>query len=172
MLNRVWNRYLLALLLALSLGGCGFHLRGGFGSVPFESLYVQDSGAPGIARDLRRALSSSGVKIVSRPEDAQAQLELMSEANTKNILSIGGGGTVREYEILYKVTFRARETGAELWGEPQTVSLRRDFSYRDSALLAKEAEEARLTTDMRTEAVREVLRRVGSLSKGGAAVRE
>lgn len=162
-LNRGW----LALLLALLLTACGFHLRG-VGSLPFESLYVQDSGAPSIARDLKRALSSSGVKLTNSAEEAQASLELMSEANTKNILSLSGGGKVREYEILYQVTFRARETGAELWGEPQTVSLRRDFSYSDSALLAKEAEEARLAADMRAEAVREVLRRVGSLSKGGA----
>lgn len=159
----------LALLLALLLTACGFHLRGA-GSIPtFESLYVQDGGAPTIARDLKRALSNSGVKLTSSPEDAQASLELMSEASTKNILSLSGGGKVREYEILYQVIFRVRETGAELWGEPQTVNLRRDFSYSDSALLAKEAEEARLSTDMRAEAIREVLRRVGSLSKSKAA---
>lgn len=160
---------LLALLLALLLTACGFHMRGVGDVLPFESMYVQDSGAPTIARDLKRALSSSGIKITSRAEDAQALLELMSERNTKNILSLSGGGKVREYEILYQVVFRARETGTELWGEPQTVNLRRDFSYNDNALLAKQAEEARLTADMRAEAVREVLRRVGSLSKGGAS---
>lgn len=157
------------MLLALLLTACGFHMRGVGDALPFESMYVQDSGAPTIARDLKRALSSSGIKITSRAEDAQASLELMSERNTKNILSLSGGGKVREYELLYQVVFRARETGAELWGEPQTVNLRRDFSYNDNALLAKQAEEARLIADMRTEAVREVLRRVGSLSKGGAA---
>ncbi len=162
------NRGLLAFLLAFLLTACGFHLRGVGEALPFERLYVQDSGAPTITRDLKRALYSSGVKLTDRAEEAQAVLELMSEHNTKNILSLSSGGKVREYEVLYQVVFRARETGADLWGEPQTVSLRRDYSYSDSALLAKEAEEARLVADMRAEAVREVLRRVGSLSKGGA----
>jgi LPS-assembly lipoprotein len=163
------NRGLLALLMALLLTACGFHLRGAGEVIPFESIYVKGDGAPTIARNLKRMLNSSGVKVLSNEEDAQVSLELMSEAYTKNILSLSGGGKVREYELLYKVTFRAREAKAELWGEPQTVNLRRDFSYSDSALLAKEAEEARLNTDMQSEAVREIMRRVGSISRNKAA---
>ena len=169
-MQAIYNfRGLTALLLASLLTACGFHLRGAGESLPFETLYVQDSGAPGIARDLKRSLSSSGVKLVPRAEDGQASLELMKEANIKNILSLSGRGRVREYELLYQVSFRTKESGAELWGEPQTVNLRRDFSFDDAALLAKEAEEARLIADMHAEAVREVLRRVGSLARGGAA---
>ncbi len=163
------NRGLLVLFLAFLLTACGFHLRGAGETIPFESIYVQDNGAPGIARNLKRSLRSSGVKVVSNPEDAQVQLELMRETSTKNILSLSGGGKVREYELLYAVTFRAREAKAELWGEPQTVNLRRDFSYSDSALLAKEAEEGRLNADMQAEAVREVLRRVGSIGRNKGA---
>lgn len=160
-------RALLALMLSLLVAACGFHLRS-FGNMPFETLYVQDAGAPGIARDLRRAFVSGGVKIVPSPEDAQMSLELMGENIEKRILSLSGKGKVREYEILYHVNFRTREAGSELWGAPQQVELRRDFSYSDSALLAKDAEEARLVADMRSEAVREVLRRTSSLSKSRA----
>lgn len=162
------NRGLPALFLALLLTACGFHLRGVGEIIPFKSIYVQDGGAPSIARNLKRSLNSSGVKVVPNPEDAQVLLELMSETSTKNILSLSGGGKVREYELLYQTTFRARDAKSELWGEPQTVNLRRDFSYSDSALLAKEAEEARLNADMQAEAVREVLRRVGSLGRNKA----
>ena len=158
------TRRILAASLLLALTACGFHLRGA-GSLPFESLFVQDSGAPGIARDLKRSLSSSGVKLTASPEEAQASLELMSEGSEKRILSLSGKGKVREYELVYRVAFRVRDADSELWGESQTVEMRRDFSYSDSALLAKDAEEARLVNDMHAEAVREILRRVGSLSK-------
>ena len=157
------HRILTASLL-LALTACGFHLRG-TDTLPFESLYVQDSGAPGIARDLKRSLSSSGVKLTANPEEAQASLELMSEGSEKRILSLSGKGKVREYELVYRVAFRVRDADSELWGESQTVEMRRDFSYSDSALLAKDAEEARLVNDMHAEAVREILRRVGSPSK-------
>lgn len=167
MKNYASVRALLALMLSLLLAACGFHLRS-FGNMPFETLYVQDSGAPGIARDLRRAFGSGGVKLVSSPQDAQMSLELMGENIEKRILSLSGKGKVREYEILYRVNFRTREAGSELWGAPQQVELRRDFSYSDSALLAKDAEEARLVADMRAEAVREILRRTSSVSKSRA----
>jgi LPS-assembly lipoprotein len=157
-------RAFLAILMSLLLAACGFHMRS-FGNMPFETLYVQDSGAPGIARDLRRAFGSGGVKLVSSPEDAQMSLELMGEGGDKRILSLSGKGKVREYEILYRVSFRTREAGNELWGVPQSVELRRDFSYDDSALLAKDSEESRLVADMHTEAVREIIRRTSSLSK-------
>jgi LPS-assembly lipoprotein len=163
------NRGLLALLMAFLLTACGFHLRGAGEVIPFESIYVKGNGAPTIARNLKRSLNSSGVKVLASEDEAQVSLELMSEAYTKNILSLSGGGKVREYELLYQVTFRACEAKEELWGEPQTVNLRRDFSYSDSALLAKEAEEAQLNTDMQREAVREIMRRVGSMGRNKAA---
>jgi len=159
---------LLVLALLLVTTACGFHLRT-LGTLPFDSICVQGTAATGMARDLKRQLAGSGVKVVSSPEDAQAILELMSEQNEKRILSLSGKGKVREYEVFYRVTFRVKNSAAENWGPPQLVEQRRDFSYDDSALLAKDAEEQRLVSDMRSEAVREILRRVSSLTKQTAA---
>lgn len=163
------HRGLFVLALVCALSACGFHLRG-IGSLPFETLYVKGDGAENITRDLKRSLSGSGVKLTKTAEEAQAALEILSENSEKRILSLSGGGKVREYEILYRVLFRVKAGGAELWGEPQTVELRRDFSYDDTKLLAKDAEEARLAADMRNEAVREIVRRVGSLSKQAVGI--
>lgn len=163
-----FHRGFLLFAAALVLSACGFHLRG-IGSLPFETLYVKGDGAETITRDLKRSLGGSGVTLTKTAEEAQAALEILSESNEKRILSLSGGGKVREYEIIYRVAFRVKSGGAELWGEPQNVELRRDFSYDDSKLLAKDAEESRLAADMRNEAVREIVRRVGSLSKQPAA---
>ena len=40
---------------------------------------------------------------------------------------------------------------------------RRDFSYNDNALLGKADEEARLNSDMHTDAIREILRRLTAI---------
>jgi len=159
---------LLVLALILGTTACGFHLRS-LGTLPFESIYVQSPSSTGITRDIKRQLAGSGVKVVANPEDAQALLELMSEQNEKRILSLSGKGKVREYDVIYRVTFRVKNAPTENWGPPQLVEQHRDFSYSDSALLAKDAEEQRLVSDMHSEAVREILRRVSSLSKQAAA---
>jgi len=53
-----------------------------------------------------------------------------------------------------------RNPSSELWGETQMIEKRRDFSYDDSELLAKQFEEARLFDDMKSFAVQEIMRRL------------
>jgi outer membrane lipopolysaccharide assembly protein LptE/RlpB len=45
------------------------------------------------------------------------------------------------------------------------VEQHRDFTYDDTQTLAKEGEEQRLNADMRSDTIREVLRRLSVLSK-------
>jgi LPS-assembly lipoprotein len=139
-------------------------------SLPFESIYVR-GGAPAMQRDIKRQLTAGGVKVMENQEDAQASLEIMNDRYEKRIMSLSGKGLVREYELIYHITFRMKAASAEAWGPPQDVEQRRDFSYDDTQLLAKDAEEQRLVSDMRTESVREILRRVGSLSKQAASAK-
>ena len=153
-----FNR-LVVLLLALSLAACGFGLRG-IADLAFKTLYIQCSNLS-ITKDLKKSLKVNGVTIVNDQEKADLMLELMSEATEKKILSLSGKvGVVREFELNYRVNFRLRDPSSELWGEVQTVSGRRDFSYDDSEILAKSFEEQRLYQDMRDDAVRELMRRL------------
>lgn len=152
---------LLAMLL-LSLAACGFHLRGA-ADLSFQTLYLQQTGAPGVAKELKRLLKANGVKLVEKPEDAELQLELMSESRSKRILSLSGGGTVSEYELRSRVDFRARRVSSDPWGPPQSVEQQRDFSYDNTVLLAKDYEEVRLYNDMNNDAAREIVRRLSVL---------
>ena len=146
------------MLIALALSACGFQLRGA-ADLAFKNLYMQGSKLS-ISRDLTRLLQTNGVQVVDKAEDAELLLELLSESNQKRIQSLSGGGLVREFELIYLLNFRIREAGSATWGPVQTIRGRRDFSYDDSALLGKAEEEARLNSDMRNDAMRELLRRL------------
>lgn len=147
------------LLLTLTLAACGFELRG-LSDLAFHNLYMQGPTLT-ISKPLKKSLAVNGVTIVNDPEKAELMLEMMSEGTEKRILSLSGKvGVVREFELLYHASFRLREPSSELWGEVQTVSGRRDFSYDDSEILAKSFEEKRLYQDMRDDAVREIMRRL------------
>ncbi|MEY3747935.1 MAG: hypothetical protein RL194_1394 [Pseudomonadota bacterium] len=154
MLFRTSRILLLALLLALT--ACGFQLRG-TADLAFKNLYMQGSKLT-INKNLTRSLKVNGVTVVDNPEKAELFLEMLSEQREQKILSLSGGGKVREFEIIYRVSFRLRSPSSETWGPVQTVENRRDFSYDDSQLLAKEAEEERLLEDMRNAATREIMR--------------
>ncbi|MEO8418410.1 MAG: LPS assembly lipoprotein LptE [Methylophilaceae bacterium] len=146
---------LCGLICAMTLTACGFEMRG-VQNMTFENLYIQ--GSLSISKALNKSLAVNGVKIVKDPEQAELMLDLMSESSEKRILSLSGAGVVREYDLIYRVTYRLKEQGIELWGEPKMIELRRDYSYSDRDVLATGYEEVRLNAEMRQEATQQLLR--------------
>lgn len=160
-LNLTFRRQLSWVILAtMLLSACGFQLRG-TAPLSFTKLHIQGAEL-NIKRDLKRALEVNNVKVVDQAEDAEMLLDLLNETSEKRILSLSGGGLVREFELYYTVSFRMRAQNNPLWGKAQTIQIRRDFSYNDNALLGKAEEEAGLNLDMRKESVRAILRRLSA----------
>jgi LPS-assembly lipoprotein len=168
MMNRYVARYLTILMLAFVVAACGFHLRGA-ADLAFSKLYMK--GSVSISKDLISSLKTNGVIIVKEPEEAEIMLDLMSDGIEKRILSLGGTGSVREFELFYRVKFRVRDASEELWGQEQMIESRRDFSYLDTELLAKSYEEAMLYEDMRRDATRELMRRLVAQKPKSKAVK-
>jgi len=163
------NRQLsIILLVCLVLTACGFQLRG-ISNLSFKTLSVQGPKLS-IHRDLIRAINNNNIQIVEKVEDADLILEMLNETNEKRILSLSGTGVVREYELYYQVNFRTREANNPLWDKVQTVKMRRDFSYNDQLLLGKAEEEVRLNTDMRNDAVHEIIRRLSAIKTSAKPV--
>ena len=155
-------RALLLLILTLLLCACGFHLRGqGALALPFQTLYVKSANeyAPFIT-ELKLAIEANGVQAADTPEQAQLTLQIVSETSDKQILSLSGGGRVREYRLQYRISLRAYDQKQQDWLAPEEITLRRDFSYDDTQVLAKEQEEALLYQSMRSDAVQQILRRL------------
>jgi len=151
-----------ALAFALLLTACGFHLRGhNTFSLPFQTLYVKSGNeyAPFIM-DLKRGIEANNVQVTSSPDQAQLTLDIVYETTDKQILSLSGGGRVREYRLQYRVSLRLYDLKQQDWLPPEEITLRRDFSYDDAQVLAKEQEEAMLYQDMRNDAVQQILRRL------------
>ncbi len=153
---------LLTLMLTLLLSACGFHLRGEAAfALPFHTLYVKSTNAfaPFIV-ELKRGIEANGVQITETPEQAQLTLHIVSESTDKQILSLSSSGRVLEYRLLYRVSFQAYDNNQRDWLAPDEITLRRDFSYDDTQVIAKEQEEALLYQNMRNDAVHQMLRRL------------
>ena len=168
MMHRYIARRLTILMLAFVIAACGFHMRGA-ADLAFNNLYIK--GSASISKDLISALKTNGVTLVKEPEEAEMILDLMSEGVEKRILSLGGSGSVREFELFYRIKFRVRDASEELWGPEQMIESRRDFSYLDTELLAKSYEEAMLYEDMRRDATRDLMRRLVAQKPKAKAVK-
>jgi LPS-assembly lipoprotein len=142
------------------LAACGFQLRGQ-ATLPFETLYISFPVGNPIGTDLRRFIKAgTSTRLVADPKTAQATLEVISAANERQIMSVSGGGRVREFELRYRVSFRLVDAkGAELIPVNE-IALRRILPFTDAQVVAKEGEEAMLVREMQSDAAAQILRRL------------
>ena len=156
-----------ALLLAASLAACGFQLRGSNGSytMPFHSLYLTFPDTSPLGTELKRNLRAGDVAIADRPEQAEAQFVVLGENRAKQILSLNSLGRVREYLLIYTLTFTVRDAkGVELLPATE-ITLRRNMAFDETQVLAKESEEALLYRDMQADLVQQIMRRLAALKR-------
>lgn len=147
------------------LTACGFKLRKA-PELPFKTLYSNIAETSPFGQLLKRNLKSIGnLEVISEAreiERADVILELLQELQEKVILSRTSTGTVREFTLRLRVSFRLRtRNGDELI--PQTeISQEREISFSETAALSKEAEELLLYRDMRSDLVQQLIRRIAA----------
>jgi LPS-assembly lipoprotein len=153
---RAW---LAATLLALTVGGCGFQLRGQ-AAYKFQTIYVQ-SPAGSFATELRRWLEGSGsAALVDTAAQAEVVLDIELIANDKAVLSLSSGGRAREFALAKRVQFKLRDKDGNDWLPTDVIVIRRTFLYDDSERLAREIQEQRLDKEMQTDAIQQIVRRL------------
>lgn len=151
---------LILLAATLLVAACGFELRG-TATLPFTSLYVEAAPTSQLAVQLKRAVVlNSGTRVTDRREEAEVILQIVSEVQEKQILSLTGGGRVSEFQIRYRVFFRLTDSKNREHIPASEILLRREYTYSDSQALASQSEEALLYRDMRNDAVSQLMRRL------------
>jgi LPS-assembly lipoprotein len=160
-------RCLTVLLLPLLLTACGFHLRGAVG-YPFDTLYLNAPSAPGFAAELRRLIEGSkGTRMVDSPAGAAVILDIVSVVDDKQVLSLSGGGRVREFALSKRVAFNVHDSDGRDWLPAAEIVVRRSYTFNETEVLARDAQEQRLLAEMQTDAVQQVLRRLQAAKKPG-----
>ena len=161
------KRSVLALGSALLLGACGFRLRGA-PQFAFDSLYITAPPGSAFAQELRRTLQAAGgtLRVVTDPAllpQAQAVFELQAEQQERSVVGLSAAGQVRELELRLRIRFRLRNQAGKELIAPTEISQQREISYNETIALAKEAEEALLYRNMRTDLVQQLLRRLAAV---------
>jgi LPS-assembly lipoprotein len=147
------------------LTSCGFHLRGE-AHYTFDTLFLNSPAAQPLTTDLKRSLEGIGTaQLVASPETAQVILDITSVENNKQILSLSGGGKVREFLLTKRILFRVHDAAGNDWLPTSEVLVRRSYTYIDTEALAKEAQEQRLWREMQDDAVQQIVRRLQSAKK-------
>ncbi|HXQ64666.1 MAG TPA: LPS assembly lipoprotein LptE [Steroidobacteraceae bacterium] len=159
--RRLWW---LALLPAVVATGCGFHLRGASHLPPaFQLTYIDSTDHyTDFHRALGEALSASGNRVVARAEDAGATVEVLRDDTGQRVLSVSATNVPTEYDVYYTVRYRVR-IGTREALPPQTLTLTRDYSFLETAALAKEQEQEIIRAALARDLAALIMRRLAAL---------
>lgn len=153
---------LLSVLLAF--GGCGFHLQGA-GSLPpaMAQTYV-DSARPhsDFLLILTDVLRQRGADVLTAPNDTAAVLDITADDTGQRVLSVSARNIPREYEVYYSVTFSLKVGGQSLI-KGETLVVTRSYTYDETQVLAKAAEEEVLRHSLAEDLARRVVRRIEAI---------
>jgi LPS-assembly lipoprotein len=72
---------------------------------------------------------------------------------------------VREYLLVKRVSFNVHDKEGRDWLPAGEITIRRSYTFSESEVLAREAQEQRLLKDMQTDAVQQIVRRLQAAKK-------
>lgn len=162
--DRSWTRVVALVLVAGSLTSCGWRLQGTARlSEAVAVAYIQtDDRYTDFNRALRDSLRASGARLADRPQDASAIVRILKDESGQRVLTVSARNTPEEYEVFYAVEYSVSSSAGELI-EPQRLELTRDYSYDETAVLAKQREQAVLREALARDLAALVLRRLSTL---------
>ena len=148
-------KFIPLIFLSIMLLACGFQLRGTI-DADFNSIYIY-GGSEGLNKHLIKRFKQAGIKI--QIENPEKTLEVLNDRLDKRILSLNSSGSVKEYELIYQVSYRFKSLN-DAWGNEIKKEVIRDYTYDDDNRVAKELEEKNLVQGMRDEIIRSIVSQI------------
>jgi len=146
-----------------ALAGCGFQLRQParlhVASIAFTGFAPRSP----LADELRRTAAAQ-TRVLDDPAQAEVVLEALEERHERSVVAATAAAQVRELTLRLRFDFRVRRPDGRELVPKVSLLLTRDMSYSETTALAKEQEEADLFSDMQTDVVTQVLRRLASIT--------
>lgn len=159
------RRLLLALPLAATLAACGFQLRQA-PDFAFDTIYIGTADSSQLGNEIKRTLTSTDkVRVVPAAQinGAQVLLDVLQEQREKVVVGLNASGQVREFQLRIRFQFKLRSRDGKELIPATEILQQRDISFSETAVLAKEAEEALLYRDMQTDIVQQLIRRLAAV---------
>lgn len=150
------------LCLTIGLSGCGFKLRAPV-ELAFKKVAVLGYPFDQVVRELKLTLRESDhIDVVDSIDQADAVIDILETVRDDEIVSVSALGRAQDYEYILAVRYRICGPKAKDCDAADTLEIRRDMTYSESQILAKQNEEQFLWRNMSKEMVRLILLRLGS----------
>jgi LPS-assembly lipoprotein len=159
-------RVLTALVLLLTLAGCGFQLRGtGPGvAVPdnWKSMYlVTNNPNSEFSREVVLRFAAHGVEWQQQPADANYLVRLGPERFSQRNLSLNADARAAEFELTMRANFSVQDREGKQVLPDSTATVVRQMENDPANVVGKAEEQRILKAEMRSELAQQIMRRIG-----------
>ncbi|HTM63846.1 MAG TPA: LPS assembly lipoprotein LptE [Gammaproteobacteria bacterium] len=163
MFEKQLKRWIFA-LTALTLSGCGFHLRGEMPlAEPLHSVYLRSVDPYGtLTRNLEQSLKMSNVRLVTNQSEAQTILAITHNDTSQKLLSVGATQQTRQYKLTASVTFEVSDNRSHPIIESQTLSEDRVITVQSNQILGSSNEANLYFQEMNRSLANAVMYRLSS----------
>jgi LPS-assembly lipoprotein len=143
------------------LSACGFHFRQAPDLPPsMRHIYIATSGGNGtLLRELRRDLASDDTEILPTPLGATTILSIIGVSHSSRPMALAQNGQPLEYRVTYQVEFSLLVQDTPIL-EPQTVDLKRNYTYSVTNAIANEEQEQNLEDALSRDVAQFIVYRV------------
>ena len=158
---------LLATSISLGVAGCGFALRK-TPNFAFKSLFSPFAESSLLGTELKRSLEAGGnVRVISdvrQIDQADVILDVLQDRREKTVVAVNASGQVREFQLRIRFQFKLRSAKGKDLIPTTEILQKRDISFNESAVLAKETEEGLLYREMQSDIIQQIMRRLATVT--------
>lgn len=151
------RRLAVLLLVAATLGACGFRLQGTNAYPPsMATTYIStEDRYSEFYRGLRASLEQGGVTVVASPGAAATVIRIEEDRTGQEVLTVSARNVPTEYDVYYAIRYSVWRDGEEVL-PARTLVQRQDYTYDATTVLGKNREEQMLRDAIAAELVRQV----------------
>jgi LPS-assembly lipoprotein len=155
-------RSLILVLLLPLMASCGFALRQ---AAPLPALAttltVDGDPSSALVRELETELELAGATIGS----GGGNLKIVADSSERQIISLDDRAKVGEYELHYRVVFSYRGADGAVLVSDTPIEFSRVYSFDEQQAIGAAQEEETIRTELRRDAVRAIIERLGRLPR-------
>lgn len=154
---------LAALVAAISLSGCGWHLRGQLPLSDSINVLVVDAEQSNFRDILVDALQDANATVVDDFQAAKAVVRVTDEEYRREVRTLDNRGKVNGYTLIYTIEYEVVNANGELIRNTRSLTERADYNFDPVLVLGLEVEELEIREGMEEELVQRILRQLNSI---------
>lgn len=156
---------LVAVLLMLTVSGCGFHLRSYDVGSNIASAHVAADPRNPLETPLKLALRQAGVAEADNPADAAVVVTLLDSRRQRRNVTVSSQARVAEYETVLAVRYQVTDAQGNELVPAQWVERERVFRVNPENIVGNSEEQALLEREMQNDLVQQILRTLNAVAE-------